>query len=141
MKNFILTICLVFATTFAISQNRGPSSRNYNPNAPVITFEKVIHDYGTIDYKSTNKNVCTFKFKNTGREPLILSRPKSSCGCAIPSWPKQPIMPGQSGEIKVKFDTKRVGKIKKTVTIKSNARNKSVVLKLKGSVKPRPKKK
>mgnify|MGYP002063185881 CR=1 FL=1 len=62
-----------------------------------------------------------FKFKNTGNAPLIVSDVKSSCGCTIPKKPKDPIMPGESGEIEVKYDTKRVAPIRKTVTVISNA--------------------
>lgn len=86
-----------------------------------ITFEKTVHDYGTI-VQDANGN-CEFKFKNTGNEPLIISGAKGSCGCTVPEWSKEPIAPGQSGSIKVKYDTKRIGKFSKTVTVTSNAVN------------------
>ncbi len=86
-----------------------------------ITFEKTVHDYGTI-VQDANGN-CEFVFKNTGNEPLIISGAKGSCGCTVPEWSKEPIAPGQSGSIKVKYDTKRIGKFSKTVTVTSNAVN------------------
>lgn len=105
-----------------------------NPNAPVMTFESEVIDYGTIEYGSDGVRV--FKFKNTGKEPLIISNAVGSCGCTTPSWPKEPIKPGETGEIKVKYDTNRVGGIDKNVTITSNASTPTKVLKIKGTVKP-----
>ena len=129
MKKILLTIlAITVIAAFSYAQN----SAKKNPNAPVITFEKLIHNYGTIQYGSNG--VCEFKFTNTGKEPLILQRPRSSCGCTIPTWPKQPIMPGKSAKIKVTYDTKRMGPINKSITILSNARNRAVILKVKGRV-------
>ncbi len=107
-----------------------------NPNAPVITFDKTAHDYGTI-YQKADGN-CVFVYTNDGKEPLILSRVKSSCGCTIPKWSRQPLMPGQSDTIKVKYDTKRLGSFHKSITITSNAKTSTVVLKIKGKVLAQP---
>ena len=60
------------------------------------------------------------KFTNAGTEPLIISGAKGSCGCTVPNWPKDPIMPGESSQIEIRYDTKRVGGINKTVTVSSN---------------------
>jgi hypothetical protein len=103
-----------------------------NPNAPEITFENELHDYGTI--KQGADGGCEFKFKNTGKEPLIISNAKGSCGCTVPTYPKEPIMKGQTGIIKVHYDTKRVGAFTKTVTITSNAKTDTKVLTIKGLV-------
>lgn len=108
-----------------------------NPNAAVITFEKTTHDYGTI-YKGSD-GTCYFPFTNTGKEPLILDRPRSSCGCTVPTWPKKPILPGKNDTIKVTYDTRRMGRIHKTVSISSNAKNKKVLLTIKGKVVAKPK--
>jgi len=98
-----------------------------------IEFEKMEHDYGTIDQGANGAT--EFRFTNTGTEPLIISNAKGSCGCTVPEWPKEPIAPGASSSIKVKYDTKRVGPISKTVTITSNAvDNGNALLKIKGSV-------
>ena len=86
-----------------------------------IEFSKETHDYGNIKYGG--EPYCNFEFKNTGDEPLIISNAKGSCGCTVPQWPKEEIAPGATGEIKVRYDTKRVGVINKSVTIQSNAMN------------------
>ena len=78
-------------------------------NGPEIEFEKVVHDYGTIPYNGNGE--CEFRFTNTGNEPLLAQKPKSSCGCTIPSWPNEPILPGESDVIKVTYRTNRVGNI------------------------------
>lgn len=107
-----------------------------NPNAPVIAFETLEHDYGT--FMQGGDGVYEFKFKNEGKEPLILSNVRSSCGCTIPTWPKHPIMPGESEIIKVKYDTKRVGSFHKSIYIYSNAKKSTVTLKIKGTIKRDP---
>lgn len=129
MKRILL---IITAITMLAGLSKAQNAVFKNPNAPIITFEKLIHNYGTIAHGS--KGECEFKFTNTGKEPLILQRPRSSCGCTIPTWPKQPIMPGKSAKIKVTYDTKRMGIINKSVTILSNARNRAVILKIKGNV-------
>ena len=102
-----------------------------------IEFEKVVHDYGDVPYNGNGE--CEFRFTNTGTEPLLVQKPKSSCGCTIPSWPKEPILPGESDVIKVTYRTNRPGNINKTVTVTSNAVNNStVVLRIKGRVLDQP---
>ncbi len=103
-----------------------------DPNAPKIEFESLVHDYGTI-MKGAD-GTCEFKFKNTGKEPLILSNVRSSCGCTVPKWPREPILPGQSNIIQVKYATTRVGAINKSITVESNASNSPVVISIKGTV-------
>lgn len=104
---------------------------------PEIEFEKVVHDYGDVPYNGNGE--CEFRFTNTGNEPLLVQKPKSSCGCTIPSWPNEPILPGESDVIKVTYRTNRVGNINKTVTVTSNAlKNSTVVLRIKGRVLDKP---
>ena len=98
-----------------------------------IVFEKLINDYGTIA-KGSDGN-CEFKFTNKGKVPLILSNVRASCGCTTPEWTKTPVSPGENGVIKVKYNTNRVGSFNKSITVKSNAVNSSVVLHIKGNVK------
>ncbi len=131
----ILMLTIVFLAFSAQAQNT-PAVSKPNPKAPVIKFEKVIHDYGTIQ-QSANGD-CEFKFKNTGKEPLVLSNVITSCGCTTPSWPKEPIMAGKTGVIKVHYDTNRMGAISKTVTVLSNATEDRVVLTIKGTVVAKP---
>ena len=100
---------------------------------PEIKFDKTEHDYGDVPYNGNGE--CEFRFTNTGNEPLLIQKPKSSCGCTIPSWPNEPILPGESDVIKVTYKTNRVGNINKTVTVTSNAlKNSTVVLRIKGRV-------
>ena len=106
-------------------------------NGAQISFEKETHDYGTI--KNGANGTCTFEFKNTGNAPLILSNAKGSCGFTVPTWPKEPIAPGATAVISVKYDTKRQGAINKSVTITSNATNEpNKVIRIKGTVLPAP---
>jgi len=99
---------------------------------PVFQFENAVIDYGDIAANSDGNR--TFKFKNVGKSPLIITAVKGSCGCTVPTKPEEPIMPGDSGEIKVKYATNRIGPFSKTVTITSNAYEPTVVLKVKGRV-------
>ena len=106
-------------------------------NGQEIEFEKVVHDYGEVPYNGNGE--CEFRFTNTGNEPLLVQKPKSSCGCTIPSWPKEPILPGETEVIKVTYRTNRVGNINKTVTVTSNAiSNPTVVLRITGRVLEQP---
>lgn len=107
-----------------------------NPNGPDIKFTKTTHDYGDIQQGADGN--CEFKFKNTGKEPLILSNVISSCGCTVPSWNREPIMPGKEGTIKVRYDTNRIGVISKQITVMSNAKTDRVVLNIAGKVEPKP---
>ena len=132
MKKLILTFCLLFvaaATTNKVSAQIEKGAK--------IEFMKETHDYGSIKYDADP--YCTFEFKNTGNEPLIISNAKGSCGCTVPEWSKEPIAPGAAGSIRVKYDTKRPGPINKSVTIDSNAINEpSKIIRIKGEVGPAP---
>ncbi|NER09254.1 Protein of unknown function [Muriicola jejuensis] len=99
-----------------------------------IQFKTETVDYGEIEKGSDGIRV--FEFTNTGEAPLIISKVSSSCGCTIPKKPEEPIMPGKTGEIQVKYDTNRVGPIRKAITVISNADTPTKVLKIKGEVKP-----
>lgn len=97
-----------------------------------IEFKSDVIDYGTIEKGSDGVRV--FEFTNTGNAPLIISSVKSTCGCTVPKKPEGPIMPGENGEIEVKYDTNRVSPIRKTITVESNAETPTVALKIKGLV-------
>ncbi len=118
------------------AQTPSPSGTSDNPNAPEITFESEVIDYGTIDYNANGDR--EFKFKNTGKEPLIIQSATGSCGCTVPTAPKDPIPPGGTAVVKVHYDTKRVGSFEKQVTIVSNGKVPTKILKIKGTVKPDP---
>nr|WP_298931199.1 DUF1573 domain-containing protein [uncultured Allomuricauda sp.] len=98
-----------------------------------IEFKSETVDYGEIAKGSDGVRV--FEFTNTGSIPLVISNVKSSCGCTIPKKPEEPILPGKTGQIQVKYDTKRVGPIRKAITVTSNADTPTKVLKIKGNVK------
>jgi len=128
----MLTVMLFLVVAYARSQE--PMKEYIDPNAPVMTFKSLVYDYGTIAHNSDG--ICEFKFTNTGKSPLILSNVQGSCGCIVPTWPKEPIKPGASEIIKVRYDTGRVGAFEKTLTITSNASIPSIVIKVKGKVLP-----
>lgn len=124
----LLSLFLLFAGAVKAQEVR---------NGAEIEFEKTVHDYGNVPYNGNGE--CEFRFTNTGNEPLIVQKPKSSCGCTIPTWPKEPILPGESEVIKVTYRTNRPGIINKTVTVTSNAvQNGTVVLRIKGTVMDQP---
>ncbi len=134
MKKIIILVNILLLATINISAQTGTEA--VNDNAPKIDFEKIVHDYGTM-YQGGDGN-CEFKFTNTGQEPLILTTVRSSCGCTVPKWPNEPILPGETGVIKVKYDTKRLGGIHKSITVKSNASNATIVLTISGNILPKP---
>lgn len=98
-----------------------------------ITFKSETIDYGTISKGSDGLRV--FEFTNTGDAPLIITNVRSSCGCTIPKKPEGPVAPGESSTIEVKYDTNRVGPIRRSITVMSNASESMVALKIKGEVK------
>lgn len=132
MKNAILSLSMVLFMALGVVAQDGVV------DGPSVSFDKEVHDYGTM--KQHGDASCEFKFTNTGSEPLIISNAKGSCGCTVPQWPKEPIMPGASSTIKVKYDSKRLGPINKSVTITSNAVNTPTkVIRIKGNIEAAPK--
>jgi|SRR4051794_6637857 len=107
-------------------------SVNAQDKVAKIQFKTDTIDYGTIEKGANGLRV--FEFTNTGDAPLIISNVSSSCGCTVPSWTKEPVMPKASGKIEVKYDTNRVSPIRKTITVISNADTPTVALKIKGDV-------
>jgi len=89
-------------------------------------------DFGTIDQGSDPFRIATFT--NTGKKPLHITTCSGSCGCTVPKCPDTPIMPGEKGKMKVRYDTTRTGRISKTVTVKSNANNGTVTLRVVGMI-------
>lgn len=108
-----------------------------NPNAPHIKFETESYNYGVV-VQGANGDY-SFRFTNTGKEPLIITEVKSTCGCTIPKKPEEPILPGKSDVIKVHYDTQRIGSFTKYITVNSNADNSSVTLTISGEIKEKPK--
>ena len=145
MKNILMTIAL-FTGIFTVNAqdtNTVKDSLNspvaqpvedFDANAAIFQFEEEVINYGVIEKDSDGNRV--FKFTNTGGSPLIIANAKGSCGCTVPTYDKEPIMPGESGEIRVKYATNRVGRFSKTVTLTSNASEPKKVLRIKGEVLP-----
>ena len=131
MKKLILIATLILSVVVVMAQEETKKP------GPEITFKTTTHEYGEIVLKGDG--TYSFNFTNTGNEPLILSKPRSSCGCTVPAWPKEPILPGESNEIKVTYNTSKIGSFNKTVTVYSNAKNKAaIVLRIKGKVVKAP---
>ena len=122
-KSLFISITLLFSF-FVYSQE----------NQADIKFEETIIDYGEVEFESDGKRI--FKFKNIGNAPLVFQRISSSCGCTIPKKPEKPIEPGETGEIEVEYDTKRVGLFMKAISVITNSKNPSTVLRIKGEVLP-----
>lgn len=122
MKKFIL-IAVIGLLTFAVQAQDKKAQ---------IKFKAETVDYGEIQKGSDGIRV--FEFTNTGDAPLVIENVKSSCGCTVPEKPTEAIMPGANGTIKVKYDTNRVGPIRKTITVYSNADEPVKAIKIKGTV-------
>lgn len=104
-----------------------------NPNAPVMTFAESQFDFGDIQPDSKVRH--TFKFTNTGKSPLLIADATASCGCTTPSWTKEAIAPGASGELEVQFDSRgKQGLISKQVSVRANTQPSITTIYIKGSV-------
>ncbi len=121
--SMLLMTCLTIGMTLA--QN----------NKPEMTFESLTHDFGT--FKEADGPVtCVFKFKNTGKGVLVIYQAVASCGCTTPVYTKEPIKPGESGEIKVTYNGagRSPGRFDKYVTLRTNTKAEIVRLKIKGTM-------
>ena len=134
---------LVLAFTFVVAQETAPATAapaievaEEPADGPVMKFESLQVDYGTIEQSSDPFRF--FKFTNVGNEPAVIKHAKGSCGCTVPTYPKEPILPGQTAEIKVRYDTKRIGPFTKRVTLTTNTAQEKIVLTIKGVVNKKP---
>jgi hypothetical protein len=143
MKNILFAFVLLMGT-ITLNAQKTETVKNavyapiaepledFDANSAIFNFEKEVIDYGTIEKNADGNRV--FIFTNTGGSPLIISNAKGSCGCTVPTWPKEPIMPGEKGEIGVKYATGRVGRFSKTITLTSNASETKKIIRIKGEV-------
>jgi len=133
----ILASTLIVIATFSISCSQTPSNTSSDESVlgPAIEFSDLTHDYGTIE--QGGDGTYQFEFINSGTEPLVLSNVRSSCGCTIPEWPREPINAGTSSSILVKYNTTRVGPFSKSISVYSNASETPIVLHIKGTVEPK----
>ena len=105
---------------------------------PRFKFDRTEHDFGTINEGDVVETV--FSFTNVGKSELIITSAKGSCGCTVPEWPKEPIMPGEAGEIKVKFNSYRKPNLQqKQITLRTNTEGGKEDLKIRAQVTPSPK--
>ena len=135
---------VVFGITTSNAQTKTKAKAKKAVAAKVVTpkvegagmvFESETIDYGTIQHNADGKR--EFVFTNNGNKPLIITSATGSCGCTVPTYPKEPIAPGAKAVIGVKYATDRVGAFQKTVTLKSNAvQGDTKTLTIKGNVLP-----
>lgn len=124
-RSLLLVICLfTYATLF--------SQEKSNQDVGVFEFETEEIDYGTIN--QNDDGLRTFKFKNIGNAPIVITDIKTSCGCTTPTIPNKLILPGETAEIDIKYATSRIGAFSKTITVISNAGETRKLLKIKGKV-------
>ena len=145
MKKIILLAAITFfgvATSNAQTKKPAKKADTVKADTPKVDgagmlFENETIDYGTIPHNADGKR--EFVFVNNGTKPLIITNATGSCGCTVPTYPKEPIAPGAKAVIGVKYATDRVGAFTKTVTVTSNAEGQPTkVLTIKGTVLPDP---
>lgn len=161
MRDFLISIFLVSTLFFACQDNktvqgaeksveeikqqgeisnadiiRNPVSANEpedTVNVAKMVFEETSYDFGSVKEGSEIEHI--YHFQNTGKIPLVISNAKSTCGCTVPDWPKDPIAPGRKGKIKVLFKTKgKKGNQMKPVTITANTYPRNTVVHISGEV-------
>jgi hypothetical protein len=139
MKKIIITLSIFACSGLSAMAQIAPAASTTEQSASLaeIKFDTEYHDFGTLPY--AGNGTFEFKFKNIGKEPLIISNAQGSCGCTVPTYPQNvPIKPGETQIIKVTYDTKRPGNFTKTVTVTSNAKTPQKVLTIKGVVESPP---
>ena len=143
MKNFLALVVFLAGMSSAFGQNHDHSDPNHKHEEPVketkkskkgpITFKTLTIERTNIPFGADE--TFSFPFKNTGKEPIIISNVQTSCGCTTAKKPEAPVAPKKSSEIAVKYDTKRVGPFTKTITVTTNV-SEPIVLTIKGTVLP-----
>jgi len=139
MKNlFFLAVFSVLAVGMNAQQAADKTANDtIKPEAtsvegPIMTLESLTVNYG--DIAQGSDPLRTVSFTNTGTEPLVISNAKGSCGCTVPTWPREPVAPGESAVIEIRYDTKRLGGINKTVKLTTNDATGTYVLRVKGNI-------
>ncbi|WP_278034876.1 DUF1573 domain-containing protein [Flavobacterium nitratireducens] len=139
-KILLLAALVVFGITSSKAQEtskkiKATAAKTAKVNGAGMVFESETIDYGTIAHNADGRR--EFVFRNNGNKPLIITNAVGSCGCTVPTFPKEPIAPGAKAVINVKYATDRVGQFSKTVTVTSNAEGQTTkVLTIKGNVLP-----
>jgi len=134
MKNKLAIVLISLLAV--VSCKHAQKATGKEENNSKIEFENPVFDFGKIALGSDG--TCVFKFTNTSEENLLINVVRTSCGCTNPEWPKDPIEPGKTGEITVKYNTQIMGRFQKSITVFSNAVNSPVKLLIKGEVENDP---
>lgn len=132
MKKVLLGIILAAGFFLVPACTRTSSHAGVAAGSAVISFDSTEHDYGTLPYGGDG--TWEFEFRNTGTEPLLLTNVRSSCGCTVPEWPREPIEQGRKGTIRVSYNTRLSGTFSKSISVFSNASATPVILKIRGKV-------
>ena len=134
MKKLILLLALPLFIAFHANAQATAVAAPANPNAPVAKWDKIVNDFGDIAFNVPK--TAEFKLTNTGKEPLIISSAKASCGCTNLKFSQEPILPGKSSSVSATYNAAAQGVFTKTVTVITNADPNPVVLQIKGNVLP-----
>ncbi|HRH99524.1 MAG TPA: DUF1573 domain-containing protein [Saprospiraceae bacterium] len=135
MKHLLSILVFLLVGIYATAQTAPavtPVTKEGPAKGPKMVFENNTVDYGEI--KKGSDRVRKAEFVNKGTEPLVIKNARGSCGCTVPTWPKDPIMPGEKGVIEINYDTQRVGPINKTVRIQTNEGEEEYTLYIKGNI-------
>jgi hypothetical protein len=128
-----LTLNIAAALILILSIYAEPSKISNNTSkVAILEFDTEVIDYGKVEQHSDGNRI--FKFTNKGDAPLIIADVKTSCGCTVPSYTKTPILPGETGSLNIKYDTRKLGAFSKRITVISNADGGQKFLKIKGNI-------
>lgn len=117
-----------------VAQEKAEEAKKF----PVMSFEEEVYDFGTITAGESVEH--EFTFKNTGEAPLVVSNAKASCGCTVPNWTKDPVQPGESGSLMVKFNSRgKKNQQNKMVRITANTEKGTETVRIKAFVEPKTK--
>lgn len=131
MKRILFFLVLAMGLSFSLSAQEEAQTAVEVAGA-TMDFTETTLDYGTIEQGSDPYRF--FDFTNSGNAPLVITNAKGSCGCTVPTYPKEPVPPGESSQIKVRYDTNRVGPFTKRVTLTTNVGEEPIILTIKGKV-------
>ena len=139
MKRILFVVAVMLIAGIAFSQENAPKkekkdkaqSENVEKRSSIL-FDKLVHDFGTME-KGDDAS-CVFTFKNVTKKPVTLTNVKTSCGCTAADWPKEPIAKKKKGSIKVKYDSNRIGKFTKTIKVFIEGNENPIQLEIKGTI-------
>ena len=139
MKRIFFIVAIMLFAGIAFSQEKadknGKKDKEQTENVEKrssIVFDKLVHDFGTME-KGGDAS-CVFTFKNITKKPVTLTNVKTSCGCTAADWPKEPVAKKKKGSIKVKYDSNRIGKFTKTIKVFIEGNENPIQLEIKGTI-------